>query len=221
MGRIHRYEGKDIIVEFELGRCIHTGDCTRDLPAVFNTKRTGPWVKPDAASAEDIVRVCANCPTGALQAKDPASGELLHPTPEKNTIRTMPDGPLYIHAKMTLDGKPQPTYRAAFCRCGKSRLMPFCDESHRQAGFADAGTVDIPMPSEAPEGDTLAINVKHGGSLIVEGPFTLIDAAGDEACQSGKSFFCRCGASGMKPYCDGSHKNISFEQTGTPREEKP
>ncbi|MDX8407794.1 MAG: CDGSH iron-sulfur domain-containing protein [Mariprofundaceae bacterium] len=219
MGRIHRYKGEEIIVEFDLSRCIHTGDCTRDLPAVFNTKRTGPWVHPDAAPPEDVARVCANCPTGALRAKDPATGELLHPKPERNTVQVMADGPLYVHAKMTLAGEPLPGYRAAFCRCGKSRLMPFCDESHR-TGFADAGTVDMPMPSEAPDGDALAISVKHGGSLIVEGPFTVLNATGNDCCLSGKSFFCRCGASGMKPYCDGSHKTIDFEQVSEPREEK-
>jgi len=219
MGRIHRYESDEVIVEFDLSLCIHTGDCTRDLPAVFNTRRTGPWVHPDAAPSEDIARVCADCPTGALRCIRKATGEPMEDAPATNTVQVIPDGPLYVHAKMTLDGKPLPGYRAAFCRCGKSRLMPFCDNSHREAGFADPGTVDMPMPSEALAGDTLNITVKQGGSLAVEGPFTLLDAAGNEACQSGKSFFCRCGASNMKPYCDGSHKTIGFEQTGEPREE--
>jgi len=211
MGRIHRYEGEEIIVEFDLSRCIHTGDCTHGLPAVFNSKRTGRWVHPDAAPADAVAKVCADCPTGALRCISKSSGKSKHAAPDSNTVQVIPDGPLYVHARMTLNGESLSSYRAAFCRCGKSRLMPFCDNSHREAGFSDSGTVDMPMPSAAPENGELAITFKRGGSLHLEGPFTLLDACGTAACTSGKASMCRCGASNMKPYCDGSHRAIGFE----------
>jgi len=210
MSRIHRYEGEDVVVEFELGRCIHTGDCSRNLPQVFNTKRSGRWVRPDGAAAADIARVCADCPTGALRCINKASGLPMDAPPAKNTIQVIADGPLYVHAEMTVNGKPEPGYRAAFCRCGASRLMPYCDNSHRACDFRDDGRVAVPLPSPAERQGPLSVSVTPDGPLIVEGPFTLLDATGESVCESARAALCRCGASNMKPYCDGSHATIGF-----------
>ena len=211
MGRIHRYEGDEVIVEFDLSRCIHTGDCTRDLPAVFDTGRRGRWVHPDGAKAADVARVCADCPTGALRCLRKSDGAPMDEAPDAATVQMAVDGPLYLHAQMILNGETLPGYRAAFCRCGASRLMPFCDESHREAGFHDAGRAAVPLAGEAGEGNQLVISWTTGGPLIVEGPFTLLDHDGAAVCQSSKAAFCRCGHSNMKPYCDGSHNRLDFE----------
>jgi CDGSH-type Zn-finger protein len=50
------------------------------------------------------------------------------------------DGPLLVRGDFTLltqDGEPIDPGRAtvALCRCGKSAIKPFCDGSHRLAGF--------------------------------------------------------------------------------------
>jgi len=210
MSRIHRYAGENVIVEFELGRCIHTGDCTAALPAVFDTKRTGRWVHPDAASAEQVAGVCAACPTGALRCIDKATGKPMHAAPSESTIQIIADGPLYVHAEMKLNGEDEPTRRAALCRCGASRLMPYCDNSHKACGFHDAGKVAAPEPGEAGVTGGLSIEPTPNGPLHIEGPFTLLDADGSAMCQSGEAWLCRCGGSQNKPYCDGSHKRIGF-----------
>jgi len=211
MSRIHRYQGEDVIVEFDLGRCIHTGDCNRDLPEVFNTKRTGRWVHPDGASAEKITRTCADCPTGALRCINKTTGTAMDEPPTQNTVQLIADGPLYVHAKMTINGKKEPAYRIALCRCGASHLMPFCDNSHQQVGFRDAGKINIPLPSDTPDSGELTITSIEDGPLMLEGPFTLLDDAGNAVCGSAKAALCRCGGSAMKPYCDGSHKRIDFK----------
>ena len=211
MSRIHRYEGEEIVVEFELGRCIHTGDCSRDLPDVFNPKRKGRWVHPDGAPAADVARICANCPTGALRCIDKVSGQTISSPPKYNTVQIMADGPLYVHARMTVNEKPEAGFRAAFCRCGVSRLMPYCDNSHREANFRDDGKVMIPMPTEAEGGKALAIHTMPNGPLKIDGPFTLLDADGNAVCASSGAAMCRCGAAHMKPYCDGSHMGIGFK----------
>ncbi len=214
MGRIHRYPGKEVVVEFELARCIHTGDCTRALPTVFDTKRRGRWVHPDGAPKDDVVRVCAACPTGALRARDPETGELLHPKPERNTVRVVPDGPLYVRGEMEVNGQPEPAFAAAFCRCGRSQAMPFCDESHRD-GFHDPGQVILAGSFErldAPAAGKLEIRNRPGGSLKIAGPFELLDGRGASQGWFARASFCRCGASALKPFCDNTHRKTGFSR---------
>jgi len=212
MSRIHRYEGKNVIVEFDLSRCIHTGDCTRNLPAVFDTRRSGRWVHPDGAATADVARICAACPTGALRCIDKTSAQPMDTPPGENTIQPVPDGPLYVHAVMQVNGKALNTFRAAFCRCGQSRLMPWCDNSHRQSHFHDQGDIPYPLAPAEPAAGPLEIRFDIDGPLHVEGPFTLLDAAGKEQCRGNKATFCRCGASATKPYCDGAHRTHGFGQ---------
>ncbi|OIO72077.1 MAG: hypothetical protein CO186_01460 [Zetaproteobacteria bacterium CG_4_9_14_3_um_filter_49_83] len=204
MSRMHHYEGESIIVEFDLSRCIHTGDCTRGLPEVFDTHRRGRWVHPDAADAAEVARICAACPTGALRCIDKAEGELMHAPPAQHSIQIVADGPLYVHADMYIDDRPETAYRVALCRCGKSRLMPFCDESHRE-GFRNAGKVPLVMPDQAPAADILCITTHAHGPLTIEGTFTLLDSEAHTVCQSNRASLCSCGKSNIKPYCDGSH----------------
>ncbi len=216
MSRIHRYENEEVVVEFDLGRCIHTGDCSRDLPDVFNTKHRGRWVQPDGAPAEDIARICAQCPTGALRCINKATGQAMDSPPQHNTVQVMADGPLYVHARMCVNGKPEDGqrstgFRAAFCRCGASRLMPYCDNSHREINFRDDGKVLVPLPSSEEGDETLSIHAMPNGPLKIDGLFTLLDAEGNDVCTSSGAAMCRCGASNMKPYCDGSHIAIGFQ----------
>jgi len=49
------------------------------------------------------------------------------------------------------------------------------------------------------------------GPLMVYGNIAVKDAAGNETHKNKVTAFCRCGASGNKPYCDGSHQKIGFE----------
>ena len=65
------------------------------------------------------------------------------------------------------------------------------------------------------EGDTppVTIRVKNNGPYLVEGPFRLIDADGNEyQLEAGKRYnLCRCGASTRKPFCDATHSRIGFQ----------
>jgi CDGSH-type Zn-finger protein len=56
------------------------------------------------------------------------------------------------------------------------------------------------------------ITVNNNGSLRVEGDFTIQDATGKEFGLGGRTTIslCRCGHSGNKPFCDGSHKTNAF-----------
>ena len=60
------YHGTAVEVSFDGARCRHAAECLRGLPAVFDVRRR-PWILPDGADPEDVVRVVALCPTGALR----------------------------------------------------------------------------------------------------------------------------------------------------------
>jgi len=57
--------GQRATIHDDLSRCAHAGVCTDNLSSVF---RMGvePWIDPDAASADEIIRVMNACPSGAL-----------------------------------------------------------------------------------------------------------------------------------------------------------
>jgi uncharacterized Fe-S cluster protein YjdI len=49
------------------------------------------------------------------------------------------------------------------------------------------------------------------GPLMVYGNVSVKDSTGTITKKSNATAFCRCGASGNKPFCDGSHKKIGFQ----------
>jgi len=60
------------------------------------------------------------------------------------------------------------------------------------------------------------IRLREDGPLVIHGPFRLVNHRGEEiALPADKPLvaLCRCGASGNKPFCDGSHKSCGFRGT--------
>lgn len=56
-----------------------------------------------------------------------------------------------------------------------------------------------------------SIVVCPDGPLIVRGDFEIVTPSGDAVPRDRKTVaLCRCGASAIKPYCDGTHKFIKF-----------
>ena len=64
--RLQSYESDDIVVTFDPNICIHSGDCVRGLPAVFDV-RLKRWVRPENAPAERVADQVRRCPSGAPQ----------------------------------------------------------------------------------------------------------------------------------------------------------
>lgn len=52
------------------------------------------------------------------------------------------------------------------------------------------------------------LTVNSNGSLKIQGDFEIVDVEGKEYGLQGREVLslCRCGRSGNKPFCDGSHK---------------
>jgi CDGSH-type Zn-finger protein/uncharacterized Fe-S cluster protein YjdI len=208
--RPHRYEGRGGVVTYDVKRCIHAAECVRGLPAVFASKAK-PWVNPDAADAGAIASTVERCPSGALQFERRDGRRESSPANCTATLTT--NGPTYLRGDITVilaDGVTRTEGRIALCRCGASRNKPYCDGSHRESGFLDLGVLPaIAVPGIAAAGGTLTVTPRPNGPIKCEGALTLSGTDGRSAFAN-EAFLCRCGASGKKPYCDGTHKKIGF-----------
>ena len=199
---------------------------------------------------------------------------------EKLTIEEREDGPLIAKNAGSMTGtdgaamEPKPVM--ALCRCGASKSKPFCDGSHKDAGFksrggtpagrdrliayegttqtvlynplicshaAECGRIapkafnpkmkpwvqpDNVTPEEVravvsacPSGalqiasdghlieDRADIHVEKNGPYWVKGADLPVASPG-EGGTSEKVVLCRCGLSGNKPFCDGSHRDAGW-----------
>lgn len=59
--------------------------------------------------------------------------------------------------------------------------------------------------------DKTTIKVTDDGPYEVTGSFELIDADGHSFEMKKGVSLCRCGLSGEKPFCDGTHLEVDFE----------
>ena len=59
----------------------------------------------------------------------------------------------------------------------------------------------------------VTITPSENGPYIVTGPVRLQDVDGREIEHPDPMVMCRCGHSGNKPFCDGTHATIDFDGT--------
>ena len=59
------YTNGEVTVVWQSGKCIHSGNCVRKNPDVFQP-REKPWIKIDGSSTEKIIDTVKKCPSGAL-----------------------------------------------------------------------------------------------------------------------------------------------------------
>jgi CDGSH-type Zn-finger protein/uncharacterized Fe-S cluster protein YjdI len=214
--KLHVYHGRDIVVTYDLQRCTHAGACLRELPAVFNTGKR-PWVQPDAATADEVAAAVMRCPSGALHFERLDGGAAEEP-PADNTIAVCPNGPLYVRGAIELvtpDGDLLlEDTRAAFCRCGASQNKPFCDNRHRELGYAEPGALGenrVRSEEGIETGGRLRVFASPKGSLKFYGELLLSSADGQTTYAGNRVSLCRCGASRTPPFCDRSHREIDFQ----------
>lgn len=68
------------------------------------------------------------------------------------------------------------------------------------------------MPADPPP---VTITPYPDGPYLVRGAFVLQDQEGNELPVERRTIaLCRCGRSGMRPFCDGTHKLVGFEAPG-------
>ena len=88
---------------------------------------------------------------------------------------------------------------------------------------------DDPTEPTDPTGDATGddaaaatITPYRDGPLIVRGDFRLLDQDGAEIDPGRRTVaLCRCGKSGIKPFCDGTHKVAGFRAGSAPSRPRP
>ena len=211
---VDEIEGKSLTLLFDSKKCIHSRFCVTWAPNVFLANVEGPWIHPDAMEVERLVEIAHVCPSGAIRYRR-KDGQPDEAAPLVNLISLRENGPYAFRADMQLNGQ-RGVFRATLCRCGASKNKPFCDGSHNQVKFAASG--------EPPSGKTDMLAVRNGvltvdpetdGPLRVRGNLEIISGTGRVVARVTQARLCRCGGSGNKPFCDGTHAKIGFRSTNT------
>lgn len=131
----------------------------------------------------------------------------------------------YSNGEITILWKPNKCIHSAEC----VRLLPevyrpkekpwikienaTTDELKAQVAKCPSGALSLKNATaknpDASENET-RIDVMEKGPLVIMGNLTVKKVDGSIEKQSRATAFCRCGGSGNKPYCDGSHSKIGF-----------
>ncbi|MDR3419248.1 MAG: CDGSH iron-sulfur domain-containing protein [Nevskia sp.] len=209
-------QGRDAVLVFDARRCIHSRGCVLGEPGVFIANKPGEWLYPDAATPERLSLVALNCPSGAISVRRRDGVD--ETPPPVNVVRVRENGPLAFHGELDIAGYPPgdaAPYRATLCRCGRSRNKPFCDGSHTAAAFRASGEPDTreSQPLAVRDGK-LRVQPLRNGPLEVSGSLEICAGTGRTVDRVSSARLCRCGQSGSKPFCDGSHAVAGFEADG-------
>ena len=147
------YATDAITVEWYATRCIHSANCIRSLPAVFDPRQR-PWITVEAATAEEIAAAVLRCPTGALHFLRTDGGPQETPD-DPTTLTPIRNGPLYVRGDVEvrdLDGAPlRRDTRLSLCRCGHATRMPLCDNTCRSMNWQEPAPEDTTGRTGGPE----------------------------------------------------------------------
>jgi CDGSH-type Zn-finger protein/uncharacterized Fe-S cluster protein YjdI len=203
-------EGRDLTLIYEGRKCIHSRFCVTWGPQVFIGNVKGPWINPDNMPVDALAEIAHVCVSGAIRYRR-KDGKPDEQPPPVNLISVRENGPYAFRADIQIDGAQAVSYRLTLCRCGASKNKPFCDGSHNQIGFSASG--------EPPTGKAEMLAVRNGplavdpqvdGPLKVRGNMEIISGTGRVVARLESATLCRCGGSGNKPFCDGTHARIGF-----------
>jgi uncharacterized Fe-S cluster protein YjdI len=136
----------------------------------------------------------------------------------------------YTNGEVTVVWKPSLCIHSAKCWRGENSLPEVFNPAERPWIKPEGATTEriIEQIKRCPSGalsyymnnegvkevevtsETIA-EVALNGPLLVYGNLKIKNADGSETKKSQVTAFCRCGQSGNKPFCDGTHKKIGFE----------
>ncbi|MCR9193315.1 MAG: CDGSH iron-sulfur domain-containing protein [Hyphomonas sp.] len=131
-------EGTQVTVHYTPVLCSHAAECVKASSAIFDPTRK-PWVMPEQGSMADLLAAMSHCPSGALRL-EVGTSEPQHMVNGDVDVTVERNGPyrvknVALDAEFNGAGASQSKY--VLCRCGHSKNKPFCDGSHRDAGWTD------------------------------------------------------------------------------------
>jgi uncharacterized Fe-S cluster protein YjdI len=116
-----------------------------------------------------------------------------------------------IHAGECVRGLPQVFRRedtpwVNIKGAGSEKIMRVIDR-------CPSGALSYKKVNKAGEADKplAKIKIMKNGPLLVEGDCALFEETGKETASTGPFALCRCGGSKSKPFCDGTHIKIGFD----------
>ena len=205
-------EGKDLTLLYDSKKCIHSRFCVTWAPQVFLANVQGPWIHPDAMEVERLVEIAHVCPSGAIRYRR-KDGKPDESAPPVNLVTIRENGPYAVRADMQLNGQ-RGLFRATLCRCGASRNKPFCDGSHNEIKFTASGEpASGKTDMLATRDGVLAVEPQTDGPVRVRGNLEIVSGTGRVVARLTQTALCRCGGSGNKPFCDGTHAQIGFRSS--------
>ncbi len=123
------WEGVTLRTQFNKNVCMHAFYC-KPLKVLRERELDG-----DSAAADEIKKVIATCPSGAL-AYEEKSDNSMSEFEDIDCVDIMEGGEIRIQSAFECDGlerqQNQPANRMTLCRCGLSKNKPFCDGKHRK-----------------------------------------------------------------------------------------
>lgn len=133
---IKKYRKDNLTIIWQPHMCIHSGECVRRLPQVYDPKAK-PWLKPENASVEALKEQINHCPSGALSFELEGENDAMPETSVRIVVKK--NGPILAHGSLRVEypeGRVEHKEKiTAFCRCGASENKPFCDGSHNKVDF--------------------------------------------------------------------------------------
>jgi len=129
------YTKGDLTIHWKPAKCIHSEICVKTLPEVYKPSEK-PWIQPEGASEEDLMKQIDRCPSAALTYT--RKGQEAQEVVSNTEIEIIINGPLLVKGNIRLlrngetEEKEGPV---ALCRCGESANKPFCDGAHKRIDF--------------------------------------------------------------------------------------
>lgn len=135
---VKEFSNGEVTITWESSKCIHSENCVKGLPEVFDAKAR-PWINADGASTKKIVNQVKNCPSGALGYYFKVGNTENESSSYEQIVEAIPNGPLMVYGNLNIKLPSGVTKKSnkvsAFCRCGASQNKPFCDGSHKKIDF--------------------------------------------------------------------------------------
>jgi len=134
--KVLEYKGSEVSVSFNPLLCSHAAECGRIAANIFNPAKK-PWIQPDNGTVDQMRKVVAACPSGALALMD--NGARVHLVADRAEIEVEKNGPYRVRdiPSPVAQSQGMSERKYVLCRCGQSGNKPFCDGTHRDVGWKD------------------------------------------------------------------------------------